>query len=196
MTTLNLASQIQIASLADHLDLVPAVAQWLYQEWDYLYPGGSLQTRTQQVYERAQPEGIPTVFIALAEGTPVGTSCLLEYDSAVDRAIEAAHLADVARGQADPKWLETRVIPTPWLASVYVIPEYRRRGIASRLVCHAMQTAQRLGIETLYLYTDTAGAEALYQSLGWQVLERLVYPDMHTTLMFADLNKLEWLLGE
>jgi len=191
MTTPNLTSQIQIASLADHLDLVPIVAEWLYQEWDYLYPGGSLQTRTEQVYQRARPEGIPTVFIALADKTPVGTSCLLEYDSAVDRAIEAAHLADAARGQADLKWLEARVIPTPWLASVYVIPEYRRRGIAGQLVRHAMQAARRLGVETLYLYTDTAGAEALYLSLGWQVLERLVYTDMHTTLMFANLTQLE-----
>jgi GNAT superfamily N-acetyltransferase len=191
VTTPNSTIPIRIASLANHLDLVPIVAQWLYQEWDYLYPGGSLQTRTQQVYERAQPDGIPTVFIALAEERPVGTSCLLEYDSAVDRAIEAAHRADAARGQADLNWLERRIIPTPWLASVYVTPEYRRRGIASRLVRHAMQAARRLEVETLYLYTDTSGAEALYRTLGWKVLERLVYTDMHTTLMFTDLTKLE-----
>jgi GNAT superfamily N-acetyltransferase len=186
-----MTTQIRIASLADHLDLVPTVAQWLHQEWDYLYPGGSLQTRTKQVYERAQPSGIPTVFIALNEETPVGTSCLLVYDSAVDRAIEAAHTADAARGQADLKWLETRTIPTPWLASVYVVPEYRRRGIASRLVRHTMQAAQRMGVDTLYLYTDTDDAEALYRSLGWQILERLVYTEMHTTLLFADLTKID-----
>lgn len=181
--------QISIASLANHLDLVPTVAQWLYEEWDYLYPGGTLDTRTKQVYERAQPDGIPTVFIALDDETPVGTACLLEYDSAVDRAIEAAHTADAARGRADLTWLERRFIPTPWLASVYVAPRYRRRGIATQLVRHTMQAAQRMGLAMLYLYTDTDGAEALYRSLGWQVLERLVYTDMHTTLMFVDLHK-------
>jgi GNAT superfamily N-acetyltransferase len=181
--------QVHIAPLADHLELVPTVAGWLHQEWGYLYPGGSLQSRIEQVYERAQPEGIPTVFIALAGETAVGTSGLLQYDSAVDRAIETAHTAAADRGKADLKWLERRVIPTPWLVSVYVVPEYRRRGIASRLVRHAMGAARRVGVDKLYLYTDTPGAEALYRSLGWQILERLVYTEMHTTLMVADLSK-------
>ena len=186
-----MASQIHIAPLAEHPDLVPTVAGWLHQEWGYLYPGGSLESRIQQVRERAQPEGIPAVFIALSQETPVGTSGLLQYDSAVDRAIEVAHTAAVAQGKADIKWLETRVIPTPWLVSVYVTPEYRRRGIASQLVRHAMGAARRLGVERLYLYTETPGAEALYRSLGWQIFERLVYPEMHTTLMVADLTKLD-----
>jgi GNAT superfamily N-acetyltransferase len=184
-----MTTPIYIASLADHLDLVPVVAQWLYQEWDYLYPGGSLEARTQQVYERAQPGGIPTVFIALAGETPVGTSCLLVYDSAVDRAIAAAHTAAVGRGQADLTWLETRFIPTPWLASVYVAPERRRQGIASRLVRHTMQAARGMGVDRLYLYTETDEAEALYRNLGWHVLERLLYPEIGVTLMAADLMK-------
>jgi GNAT superfamily N-acetyltransferase len=186
-----MTTQIHIASLADHLDLVPTVAGWLHQEWGHLYPGGSLQSRMEQVYARAQPEGIPAVFIALAEETPVGTSGLLQYDSAVDRAIEAAHTTAAAQGKADLKWLEKRIIPTPWLVSVYVVPEYRRQGIASQLVRHAMGVARRTGVETLYLYTETEGAEALYRSLGWQILERLVYTEMHTTLMVADLTKFE-----
>ena len=181
-----MTAEIQIASLADHLDLVPTVAQWLYQEWGYLYPDGSLDSRTKQVYERAKPDGIPTVFVALKNGTPVGTTTLLRYDSAVDQAIEAAHAADVAAGKLK-KPLD-RTIPTPWLASVYVAADHRRQGIASSLVRHAMQAAQEMGVEALYLYTDTAGAEALYRSLGWQVMERIVYSDMHTTLMVAHLD--------
>lgn len=40
-----MTEETRIASLADHLDLVPTVAQWLHQEWGYLYPGGgSIQT--------------------------------------------------------------------------------------------------------------------------------------------------------
>ena len=184
-----MTEKTRIASLADHLELVPVVAQWLHREWGHLHPGDSLATRTKQLYERTQHCGIPAVFVALKNRTPVGTAGLREYDTTMDRAIEAAHTADAALGQAHTKGLETRPDLTPWLVSVYVVPEYRRRGIASLLVRHAMQAAQRLGVENLYLYTDTDGAEALYRRLGWQVVERLVFTTMHTTIMVADLTK-------
>ena len=181
---------IQIAWLADHLDLVPTVAQWFHEEWSHLHPGGSVEKTEKRISGRLHRDQIPTIFIALQDRTPVGSAGLLEYDTSVDQTIERAHIADAARGQADLKWLETRIIPTPWLASVYVAPAYRRRGIATQLVRHNMQLAKRLGAETLYLYTETEGAEALYRSLGWQVVERLVYTDMHTTLMSVDLSSM------
>ena len=177
--------------LADHLDLVSTVAQWIYREWGYLHPGGgSLDQATKRVYQRAQRGRIPTAFIALDAGTPVGTACILEYDSAMDRAIEEARAADAALDHGDFKGPETHGDLTPWLCAVYVVPEHRRRGIASELVRHAMQMAKRTGAETLYLYSDTDAGEALYQSLGWQILERQDYSDLHATLMFAVLDEI------
>jgi GNAT superfamily N-acetyltransferase len=59
---------------------------------------------------------------------------------------------------------------TPWLAALYVAPDYRNRGIASALVRAIEQHAQDVGCQELYLYTVTA--EPLYTKLGWTGRDR------------------------
>jgi GNAT superfamily N-acetyltransferase len=181
--------QTQVAWLADHLDLVPTVAKWLHQEWGHMHPGGgSVDQTAKRVHQRAQRDRIPTAFIALDAGIPIGTACILEYDSAMDRALEEARAADAAPGKSDLKGSKTRSDLTPWLCAVYVVPERRRRGIASKLVRHVMLVAKRMGVEALYLYAETDAAEALYRSLGWQVLERQTYTTLRATIMVAVLS--------
>jgi N-acetylglutamate synthase-like GNAT family acetyltransferase len=64
---------------------------------------------------------------------------------------------------------------TPWLASVFVAPPWRRRGIASALVAAVQATAREAGVAALYLYTpDQAN---LYARLGFQRIGSVVYPD-------------------
>ena len=40
----------------------------------------------------------------------------------------------------------------PWLASLYVINEYRNKGIATQLIHSVCKKAQQLGIDTMYLF--------------------------------------------
>ena len=61
----------------------------------------------------------------------------------------------------------------PWLASVFVPPEHRGKGIASALVRTVEEAAKRLGYERLYLFTESA--TSLYAGLGWQALEQCDY---------------------
>jgi GNAT superfamily N-acetyltransferase len=42
---------------------------------------------------------------------------------------------------------------TPWLASLFVHPAMRRRGIASVLIGAAEDLARKNGVSTLYLHT-------------------------------------------
>jgi GNAT superfamily N-acetyltransferase len=107
----------------------------------------------------------------------------------MDHAIKEARAADAALGQSDTSPPQKRDDLTPWLCGVYVVPEHRRRGIASELVRHAMQVAKRLGVEALYLYAETDAAEALYRSVGWQVLERLAYSKLRVATMVAVLGE-------
>jgi predicted N-acetyltransferase YhbS len=71
--------------------------------------------------------------------------------------------------------LESRPDITPCLGGMFVVPEWRRRLVASLLVRRVLDEARRLGYETVYLWTDSAAAEALYLKLGWKVLERMDY---------------------
>jgi predicted N-acetyltransferase YhbS len=59
---------------------------------------------------------------------------------------------------------------SPWLASLYVPPERRSRGIGGALVDAAVAEARRLGVERLCLFTPRH--EAYYAARGWAVLER------------------------
>jgi ribosomal protein S18 acetylase RimI-like enzyme len=43
------------------------------------------------------------------------------------------------------------------MAVLYVLPEYRGRGIARKLQDHALEQAQRLGYPEIYLYTKLTG---------------------------------------
>jgi ribosomal protein S18 acetylase RimI-like enzyme len=63
-----------------------------------------------------------------------------------------------------------------WLAWFCVDPEFRRRGIGSRLLDFSIQEARRTGRDYLRLYTsdrpNEAAAQILYESRGLQVVAR------------------------
>lgn len=72
-----------------------------------------------------------------------------------------------------------------WLALVYTIPEKRGRGFGA-LICNYIQDcAKRMGIEKMYLYTDTA--ERFYKRLGWVESERLIIDNRNIVVMEKNL---------
>ena len=71
---------------------------------------------------------------------------------------------------------------------MFVVPEWRRRGVASSLVRRALDEARRLGFRELYLWTDSPAAEALYRKLDWQEIERLEYAGRPSVVMRIDLK--------
>jgi len=77
--------------------------------------------------------------------------------------------------------LDIRENLSPWLAEVYVRPEYRQRGIGSTLVRRVVREAERLGMQTLYLYTFDR--EVFYGRLGWAVMEQTEYRGKPITIM-------------
>jgi ribosomal protein S18 acetylase RimI-like enzyme len=75
-----------------------------------------------------------------------------------DRLVGNASLLPVGHGAS--RWV---------LANVAVDPEYRRRGIALRMVraCMRMAERQRVGELVLQVSSDNIGAKALYRKLGF-----------------------------
>ncbi len=61
------------------------------------------------------------------------------------------------------------------IRDLYVVPEHRRRGIASRLIHHVVNDARNAGALRLSLQTepDNAAALALYAAAGFQPVEAL-----------------------
>ncbi|GIP08214.1 N-acetyltransferase [Paenibacillus macerans] len=52
----------------------------------------------------------------------------------------------------------------PWLACLYVKPEFRGQNMGAKLLQHALQEARSLGHDNLYLCTDLEG---YYEKFGW-----------------------------
>lgn len=92
---------------------------------------------------------VPTTVIALSGNCLLGSASLIAHD------------------------MDTHPELSPWLASVYVAPEHRKRGIGRTLVQRIVAEAASLGLDSLYLFTPDK--ERFYTHLGWTVLERTMY---------------------
>jgi predicted N-acetyltransferase YhbS len=85
-----------------------------------------------------------------------------------------------------PKELEPCHPLTPWLAGLYVVPEFRRRGIGGSLIRATEEQARQRGHSQIYLYSDDA--IAYYEGLGWRVVERTDWHGFPMALMTRDLG--------
>lgn len=158
-----LINMLNIVNLKDVPEYLEILAQWHHQQWSYLNPGETLQQRIARMQVYLNGDDLPSTFIALADSLS-GSAALVNND------------------------MVTRPELSPWLASVYVHPQYRCRGIGSALVSHVMTQAQLIGIETLYLFTPDK--QLFYRKRGWQLIENERYHDHEVSIMRARLNKI------
>jgi GNAT superfamily N-acetyltransferase len=133
---------MQIDYLADHPEMIPVLAAWHYQEWATLLPDWSLDQAQAELQSHTGHCQIPTTLVAVEHGSPLGSASLLVAD------------------------LDGWEHLSPWVASVYVIPSWRGRGLGSQLVSRAVEAASVLEIPAVYLFT--AGQSGFYHKLGWE----------------------------
>ena len=151
---------MKILKLSDQPQAIPQLAEWHHQQWAALNPGQTLQQRIDNMQAYLSDELVPSTY--LAQGAVLmGSAAMIAHD------------------------MDTHPELTPWLASVFVAPPFRRQGIGSQLVRHVMQTARQAGVKTLYLFTPDQ--ENFYQRLGWRVLNRESYRGHQVTLMTVEL---------
>jgi GNAT superfamily N-acetyltransferase len=154
-------SGLRIGFLADHLRLSRVVGGWHWDEWGEDDPGGSAESWSDSLAQRAGRGEVPTVWLAFHEDVPAGSVVLTGHD------------------------METRPNNSPWLAGLYVLPAFRGKGIGQRLVQTCEGAAQALGHPTLYLHTEIPG---FYSRLGWVVLARELYLGTSVVVMTRDLS--------
>lgn len=136
------------------------VARWRYDAF-YANDGGTFEESCDALRAWMRTLGYETALLAEVDGRPAG-SCLF------------------VREEIDPKH-----DLTPWLAALYVAPEFRKRGIAGALVRAIERHARDVGCAQLYLYTITA--EPLYAKLGWITRERFDWHGEKFVLMARNL---------
>ena len=137
---------IEITRLKPNSPELLICAEWRHDAFLKSYGYLLVDSAAQLAKLATQPDEYETALIALADGHLAGI-CLL-----VLQEFEALH--DVS----------------PWLASLYVAPEFRKRGVARKLVAAIEDQARRHGVARLHLYTGDA--EKFYLKCGWKLAEQ------------------------
>jgi GNAT superfamily N-acetyltransferase len=134
-------------------------ARWRADTFSVLEASFEQELRSLELFASDQSQGV--ALVAKVGDEPIGTCLLVESE------IEPNH--DVS----------------PWLAGLFVVPEYRRRGAGAVLVRAIEDQARQRGVSRLYLYTTAAAG--FYARIGWVVLDHTHWKGSETALMARDL---------
>lgn len=152
---------LQIFDLKDFPQFIDPLAQWHFAEWSYLHPDYTLDQLRQEMQQYLSAQLVPSMFILLNQQQELlGSASLVAHD------------------------LGSRPELSPWLANVFVHPDYRGQGLGRQLVFYVQQQAQRAGIGRLYLFT--ANQMDFYRGLGWQALDTEQVQGTCQTIMRLD----------
>ena len=151
---------LTVVSTTERPDLVPTVAGWVWEEF-WRSHGHTLEQTAEAVAATVAARDLPQTYVLLLDEWPVGTATLAARD------------------------LEERPDLTPWLAGVFVAPDWRGRGYAALLVSAVENVCLQRSIATLWLYTRNA--ERIYARCGWRTVETIPRKGRTYALMRRDL---------
>ncbi|WP_312370667.1 GNAT family N-acetyltransferase [Stenotrophomonas sp.] len=151
---------MKIINLQDRRDLLPAIARAHVQAFGTLLPDWTVAQAEAELAGQ-QRDDIPCSWLAMEGDDWLGSVSLLHDDH------------EQIRG-----W-------SPWLASLYVSPAARGKGVGAALVAQCVAQAAVLGVAQLYLYCE-APMVGWYRSLGWRVHAELQLGPLAITVMALD----------
>ncbi len=152
---------IKIDYLKNHPKYVTLCAQWAFNEWGHYKPTDTLETFIAS-REKYLNEHIPFTLLAFDGEIPVGMCSLAE-----------------TRG----------LLPglTPWLAALYVTPDYRNQKIGTLLEETICEKARSMGFKKIYLFTSDVNVIPWYEKHNWEVLSKEWLINHEVTTMEKDL---------
>ena len=171
-------ADIAIDYLANCPEFVDELGRLSWEEWQEIYRQRqqTLEDSVKNYRERMNIDRLPLTLVAVRAR---------HGQSLTGLAINCRELV----GMVSLKFhdMDTRPDLDPWLGGLFVLPEWRNRGVGTMLMHRATEEARRLNVSRLYLWTHSA--ERLYQKLGWQVVERTDYFGKEAVVMQIDLRR-------
>ncbi len=154
---------MKIVSLCDFPEYIDTVANWTWNEFCKVdRPTVTLEQTKAKLCAQTK-DSIPHTYVAVIDGAPVGT--IAYYDNNL-------------QGSSF----------TPWMGSLYVLPEMRGKNIARALILHIRKRAKTAGFDTLYLRTEHTSK--YYEKLGWTKVCDTIDPahNLPTSVYKTDLS--------
>jgi len=152
----------RIVDLRDVPHVLPTLCRWHFEMWTHLYPEETLAMREERMQSYLGTEFLPSTFVALSGDRPLGSGAIIPCD------------------------METHDLLSPWLASLFVAPMFRRMGIGQALVTYILEMCRAHQVGTLYLFTPDR--RPFYERLGWTTIASPEYHGETVTVMRYELR--------
>jgi GNAT superfamily N-acetyltransferase len=150
---------MRIEPIAMHRGQVATLAAWHHAQWGHLYSHWTYEVCLAELDEHAsRSNGLPTTLLALGGDELLGSVSLVFEDAP-----------------------ELQEHGSPWLASLYVKPQARGRGIGAQLANAAVARARLEGVDELFLFTPEH--RDFYARLGWREIARTALKGTPVDLM-------------
>lgn len=134
---------ITLDYLKNHPELVVTCAQWSFSQWGHHTPERTLQSFIESRKAYLNDDKIPLTLLAFIDNMPIGM-------------ISLSPSKDICKDLA------------PWLSTIYVIPEYRNKGIGTLLEEKICAKALAMGYKKIYCYTSDKSVIPWYEKLQWR----------------------------
>ena len=134
------------------------VSQMIYQEFVLGSSSKMTLEEVEHFFENTNVDKFPITFISVIDNECVGTVSVFEND------------------------FKERPQYSPWLASLYVKPQFRDKKIGQHLITHFLNHLKTLNYTEVYLKTENASE--YYQKRGWELVESVNSLDTDTVDIF------------
>jgi GNAT superfamily N-acetyltransferase len=144
--------------LVDRQEAIPIVARWYFDEWGHNNPSNSIPQTIERISGKLNRDRTPLHLLAMEDEQVLGVAQL--------------------------KLHEMDIYPEKefWLGSLFVSPTSRGKGVGSAIANKIATIAEGFGAEQLYLQTEVLDG-GLYRDIGWNLVEIVVYKDVHVAVM-------------
>lgn len=141
-------TKMQFKLLAQRQEAIPIVGRWYNRDWGQRLDNETEAESIAKLDKYLNEDRIPFIVVA-SDGDEILGAAQLKFREMGDLFPDKEH----------------------WLGGVFVDPQHRGCGIASRLVQEIVRRALDFGVTTLHLQTERLDG-GLYYKLGWRPVTR------------------------
>jgi GNAT superfamily N-acetyltransferase len=139
---------MQFDFLLNHMEAIQKIGQWYFDRWDRRIDGKTVDYTIGQLDKYLNDDRIPFMLVATERKNVIAVA-QLKFREMEKLFPEREH----------------------WLGGVFVAPEYRGRGLGSKIAEEIAIRAPTYGVSTLHLQTEQLDG-GIYARLGWRPVEQ------------------------